>query len=157
MGILCGHSLSVSRSPDVRYIHVCVHVGELVRGGRFYFTRIIIPLEDCAPILHRVESRRGEASRARLFMDGFSFNFRQGRAAAATRSSSFCLPSLLAYRRSVLTRVAVIRRGGVSQQLACAPTLYLTVCNAKKKAQAVLLKYQVLSRSLVLISTLVQS
>lgn len=55
----------------------CVRVGE--GGGRFYFTRIIIPLEDRAPIPpRRGESRALSVNRTRLFMDGFSFNFRQG-------------------------------------------------------------------------------
>jgi len=75
MGILCGYSLFLLRRTRAR-TYVCVWV----RGGWFYFTRIIIPLEDRAPIpsSRRVESepRRISASR-RLFMDGFSFNFRQ--------------------------------------------------------------------------------
>lgn len=60
-----------------RRARACVRVGE--GGGWFYFTRIIIPLEDRAPIpLRQGELRALSVNRTRLFMDGFSFNFRQG-------------------------------------------------------------------------------
>jgi len=81
MGILCGYSLSLPLPLSVR-VFARARARAPVRGGRFYFTRIIIPLEDRgadSSFSRRAEPRR-EASLAReprLFMDGFSFNFRQ--------------------------------------------------------------------------------
>jgi len=59
----------------------CVYSRARARGGRFYFTRIIIPLEDRGADSSSFAEPRREANLAReprLFMDGFSFNFRQG-------------------------------------------------------------------------------
>lgn len=57
MGILCGYSRSFALRRTRAHLRVW--------GGRFYFTRIIIPLEDRAPI--RAEAKL--ASCAYLWMD----------------------------------------------------------------------------------------
>lgn len=79
-----------------------------MRGGRFYFTRIIILLEDRAPIPPLAESSRGESREPRLFMDGFSFNFRQGisrSAALVVLTTASSLPLKCPYAPAAVKRV----------------------------------------------------
>jgi len=76
-----------------------------VRGGRFYFTRIIIPLEDRAPIPplaepSRAMPRRISRARAYLWMDSL-LTF--GRV-SLSRFGSLVVLTALPPLRSVLTR-----------------------------------------------------
>lgn len=96
-----------------RRARACVRVGE--GGGWFYFTRIIIPLEDRAPIPPRQgELRALSVNRTRLFMDGFSFNFRQGPRPPLVSLTLVSLPSsppsfpLAAPRAPLTFRVLVL-------------------------------------------------